>query len=78
MDRIRVFGEQRVNGSVQISGAKNAALPLLAASILSENGLTLKNVPPLSDIATMLLLLETHLIKMIFIIVVPLILIMMV
>lgn len=59
MDRIRVFGGQRVNGRVQISGAKNAALPLLAASILSENGLTLKNVPPLSDIATMLLLLET-------------------
>lgn len=59
MDRIRVFGGQRVNGSVQISGAKNAALPLLAASILSENGLTLKNVPPLSDISTMLLLLET-------------------
>ncbi len=59
MEKIRVYGGQRVDGRVQISGAKNAALPLLAAAILSENGLTLKNVPPLSDISTMLLLLET-------------------
>ena len=58
MDKIRVCGGQRINGKVQISGAKNAALPLLAASILSENGLTLKNVPPLSDISTMLSLFE--------------------
>ena len=59
MDKIRVYGGQQINGRVQISGAKNAALPLLAASILSENGLTLKNVPPLSDISTMLSLFET-------------------
>ena len=59
MEKIRVYGGQRVDGRVQISGAKNAALPLLAAAILSENGLTLKNIPPLSDISTMLLLLET-------------------
>ena len=59
MEKIRVYGGQRVDGRVQISGAKNAALPLLAAAILSENGLTLKNVPPLSDISTMLSLLET-------------------
>lgn len=59
MEKIRVYGGQRIDGKVQISGAKNAALPLLAASILSENGLTLKNVPPLSDISTMMSLLET-------------------
>lgn len=59
MEKIRVFGGQRINGKVQISGAKNAALPLLTTAILSEDGLTLKNVPPLSDIATMLKLLET-------------------
>lgn len=59
MEKIRVYGGQRVNGRVQISGAKNAALPLLTAAILSEEGLTLSNVPPLSDISTMLQLLET-------------------
>ncbi len=59
MEKIRVYGGQRVNGSVQISGAKNSALPLLTASILSEEGLTLRNVPPLSDVSTMLSLLET-------------------
>ena len=59
MEKIRVYGGQRVNGKVQISGAKNSALPLLTAAILSEEGLTLRNVPPLSDISTMLALLET-------------------
>lgn len=59
MEKIRVYGGQRVSGEVQISGAKNAALPLLAAAILSEDGLVLKNVPPLSDISTMFSLLET-------------------
>jgi len=59
LEKIHVYGGQRVSGKVQISGAKNAALPLLASAILSENGLTLKNVPPLSDISTMFSLLET-------------------
>ena len=59
MEKIRVYGGQRISGKVQISGAKNAALPLLASAILSEDGLTLKNVPPLSDISTMFSLLET-------------------
>ena len=59
MEKIRVYGEQRVSGEVRVSGAKNAALPLLAAAILSEDGLILKNVPPLSDISTMFSLLET-------------------
>lgn len=58
MEKIRVFGGQRVNGKVKISGAKNAALPLLAASILSEEGMVLSNVPPLSDVSTMITLLE--------------------
>lgn len=58
VEQIRVYGDQVANGSVRISGAKNAALPLLAASILSEDGLLLNNVPPLSDISTMLSLLE--------------------
>lgn len=58
IERIKIFGNQKVNGVVQISGAKNAALPLLAAAILSEDGLCLENVPPLSDVTTMLTLLE--------------------
>lgn len=55
---IKVIGKQSVNGKVIISGAKNAALPILAASILSNDGLTLRNIPPLSDTLTMLELLE--------------------
>lgn len=52
-NRLLVHGRQKLNGKVNISGAKNAALPLFAAAILSDDGLTLKNVPPLSDINTM-------------------------
>ncbi|MDR1561130.1 MAG: UDP-N-acetylglucosamine 1-carboxyvinyltransferase [Holosporaceae bacterium] len=58
VEKIKIRGGQKVSGKVQISGAKNAALPLLAASILSENELHLKNIPPLVDITTMLTLLE--------------------
>ena len=57
--KILVRGNQVVNGSIPISGAKNAALPLLAASILSDDGLEIRNVPPLSDIKTTLALLNT-------------------
>ncbi|MDR3187384.1 MAG: UDP-N-acetylglucosamine 1-carboxyvinyltransferase [Holosporaceae bacterium] len=58
IEKIKVYGRQKVNGKVRISGAKNAALPLLAAALLSSDGLHLKNVPPLTDITTMLALLE--------------------
>ena len=58
MEKLRVYGNQKANGSVQVSGAKNAALPLIAASLLSD-GLHLTNVPPLSDINTMCDLLST-------------------
>lgn len=58
MTKIKVYGQQKVNGSVQISGAKNAALPLFAATLLSDDGMYLKNVPPLADIATMIELLN--------------------
>jgi UDP-N-acetylglucosamine 1-carboxyvinyltransferase len=57
--KIKVYGNQKVNGVIPISGAKNSALPLLAASILSSGGLKLKNVPPLLDVDTMLNLLES-------------------
>jgi len=57
-EKIKVYGNQKLNGVINISGAKNAALPLLAASILSSDGLYLKNIPPLADVTTMLSLLE--------------------
>ena len=56
--KMRVYGKQRLDGTIHISGAKNSALPLLAASLLSADGLCLKNIPPLTDVTTMLLLLE--------------------
>ncbi|MDR2068026.1 MAG: UDP-N-acetylglucosamine 1-carboxyvinyltransferase [Holosporaceae bacterium] len=58
IEKIKVYGKQKANGKVHISGAKNAALPLLAAALLSSDGMRLKNVPPLTDVTTMLALLE--------------------
>jgi UDP-N-acetylglucosamine 1-carboxyvinyltransferase len=53
MDKIVVRGGRPLSGSVRISGAKNAALPLLAASLLSDSTLVLENVPRVMDIASM-------------------------
>ena len=51
MDRIQVRGGNRLNGQIRISGAKNAALPLMVASLLTDEPLTLASVPRLTDIA---------------------------
>src|SRR5688500_16122291 len=53
MDRIRVTGGRRLKGEIPISGAKNAALPLMAASLLTPAPLTLTNVPNLADVVFM-------------------------
>jgi UDP-N-acetylglucosamine 1-carboxyvinyltransferase len=53
MDRILIRGGRSLHGRIPISGAKNAALPLLAASLLSEGPLVLENVPDVVDIASM-------------------------
>jgi UDP-N-acetylglucosamine 1-carboxyvinyltransferase len=53
MDRIRITGGGRLNGEIAISGAKNAALPLMAACLLTEEPLVLSNVPWLADVAFM-------------------------
>jgi UDP-N-acetylglucosamine 1-carboxyvinyltransferase len=53
MDRIRIRGGRRLKGEIPISGAKNAALPLMAACLLSEEPLTLTNVPNLADVVYM-------------------------
>ncbi|EKE78240.1 UDP-N-acetylglucosamine 1-carboxyvinyltransferase [Oceanibaculum indicum] len=60
MDRIRIRGGRPLQGRIQISGAKNAALPLMAASLLTDKTLSLSNLPALADIATMGKLLEQH------------------
>src|SRR4051794_24015559 len=59
MDKIIVKGGERLEGTVSASGAKNAALPLLAATLLAPGKHTLRNVPDLLDVATMLKLLST-------------------
>lgn len=59
MDKIRIKGGRPLRGSIQVSGAKNAALPLLAATILAPGTYTLHNVPDLRDTRTMLMLLQT-------------------
>ncbi len=53
MDRIRIRGGKPLSGSIHIGGAKNAALPLMTASLLTEDTLTLSNLPHLADISTM-------------------------
>jgi UDP-N-acetylglucosamine 1-carboxyvinyltransferase len=53
MDRIRIRGGNKLKGTIRISGAKNAALPLLAASLLTGDTLTLTNLPHLVDITTL-------------------------
>lgn len=58
MDKIEITGGIPLNGEVNISGAKNAALPLIASSILVEGQSCLSNVPDLMDIRSILLLLE--------------------
>jgi UDP-N-acetylglucosamine 1-carboxyvinyltransferase len=58
MDKFRIVGGRRLNGSVAISGAKNSALPCLAATLLTAQPVTLHNVPYVRDLITMRRLLE--------------------
>jgi len=60
MDKIRIRGGKSLHGSLHVSGAKNAALPLMAASLLTDQTLTLVNLPHLADITTMANLLSQH------------------
>ncbi|MDQ6214815.1 UDP-N-acetylglucosamine 1-carboxyvinyltransferase [Achromobacter insolitus] len=57
MDKLRITGGSRLHGEISISGAKNSALPILCAGLLTSDALTLSNVPHLNDTATMLRLL---------------------
>ncbi len=60
MDKIRITGGQRLEGAIPISGAKNAALPLMIASLLTDETLTLTNVPRLSDVTALSRILSNH------------------
>ncbi|MGE0563399.1 MAG: UDP-N-acetylglucosamine 1-carboxyvinyltransferase [Pseudolabrys sp.] len=60
MDRIRIVGGQRLNGSIPISGAKNATLPLMIASLLTDETLILDNVPRLADVRLLQRILGNH------------------
>ncbi len=60
MDRIRIVGGQRLNGSIPISGAKNATLPLMIASLLTDETLVLENVPRLADVIQLQRILGNH------------------
>lgn len=60
MQKLVINGGNKLRGEVQISGAKNAALPLMAASLLTDETLTLSNVPQLADVKTLAKLLEQH------------------
>lgn len=60
MDRIRIRGGNKLNGIIPISGAKNAALPLMIASLLTSDTLTLENVPHLADVEQLLRILGNH------------------
>ena len=60
MDRIKITGGQKLKGEIPISGAKNAALPLLIASLLTPDRLTMKNVPNLADVNMLTRILRNH------------------
>ncbi|HBI25027.1 MAG TPA: UDP-N-acetylglucosamine 1-carboxyvinyltransferase, partial [Nitrospiraceae bacterium] len=59
MDKILIKGGKKLKGEVEISGAKNSALPIIASSILSTEECVLTNVPLLKDIQTIKLVLES-------------------
>ena len=59
MQKLEVFGANKLKGQISISGSKNASLPILAATLLSNKKIYLKNLPKVKDIETMINLLES-------------------
>ncbi len=60
MDRIQIRGGAKLNGVITISGAKNAALPLMIASLMTDQTLTLENLPRLADVSQLARILGNH------------------
>ena len=59
MKKLEVFGAAKLKGQIRISGSKNASLPILAATLLSDKKVSLTNLPKVKDIETMILLLKS-------------------
>ena len=57
MDKLSIIGGKRLDGEIRIAGAKNAALPILAATLLAQEPVTIRNLPHLHDVTTMIELL---------------------
>jgi len=66
MDRIKIIGGRSLNGIIKISGSKNASLPILAATLLTENKFKISNIPRLSDVFSMIELLKSLNVKISF------------
>lgn len=58
MTYLEIEGTNHLNGAITISGAKNAALPLIVSSILAKNEVCIHNIPNVADIKTLISLLE--------------------
>ena len=59
MQRLEIRGGRKISGTINISGSKNATLPILAATILTNKKITIKNTPIVKDVITMVELLST-------------------
>ena len=59
MQKLEVFGAKKLKGHIKISGSKNASLPILAATLLSNKKIYLNNLPKVKDIETMISLLQS-------------------
>ena len=59
MQRLEISGGRKISGTINISGSKNATLPILAATILTNKKVIIKNIPIVKDVITMVELLST-------------------
>ena len=59
MEKLEIIGRKKLSGTITISGSKNATLPILAATILTNKKIVIKNVPIVRDVETMVTLLNT-------------------
>ena len=59
MEKLEIIGGKKLSGTIAISGSKNATLPILAATILTNKKIVIKNVPIVRDVETMVTLLNT-------------------
>ena len=59
MQKLEIKGGRKISGTILISGSKNATLPILASTILTNKKVTIKNVPLVKDVLTMVELLNT-------------------